>query len=133
MGVAANQLLAHRIDYVGKIEQSLLLAKLGVEDHLEQQIPQFTLQSFPILGLDGIGHFVGLLQGVGHYGLEALLEIPGAAPVRGAQLSHDVEQLREIVTLGHGMFAFDSFKKGHKAQPATGAGHYLSGIRGAWR
>lgn len=39
MRMAANELLAHRIDYVGKIEQSLLLAKLGVEDHLEQQIP----------------------------------------------------------------------------------------------
>ncbi|MNO61297.1 hypothetical protein D3C76_519420 [compost metagenome] len=133
MGVAANEFLAHRIDYVGKIEQPLLLAELGVEDHLEQQIPEFPLQSIPILSLDGIGHLVGLLQGVGHYGLEALLEIPGAAPVRGAQLSHDVEQLREVVTLGHGIFAFDSFKKGHKAQPATGAGHYLSGIRGAWR
>ena len=68
---------------------------------LQQQIAELRFQPGVVLALDRIGDLIGLLQGVGHYGLEALLEIPGAAPVRGAQLSHDVEQLREVVTLGH--------------------------------
>ena len=108
MGVAANELLAHGIDDVGKVEQSLLLAELGIEHDLEQQITELPLQPLPIFALDGIRHLVGLLQGVRHYGLEALLEIPGAAPVRVTQSGHDVEQLGKVVALGHGQLTFDS-------------------------
>ncbi|MNQ98607.1 hypothetical protein D3C85_1143070 [compost metagenome] len=128
MGMAADQLLTHRGDDIGEIEQPLLLAQLCVEHHLEQQIAEFALQSFPIPGFDGIGHLVGLLQGVGHYGLEILLEIPGATPLRITQLSHDLEQLGQVVTLGHERVASIRAKGLKQDRPR---GPVI--IRGAWR
>ena len=60
-----------------------LLGHLRVVDRLQQQIAQLSLQLGPVLPLDGVGDFVGLLDRVGRDGGEILLEYPRGSPSRG--------------------------------------------------
>ena len=54
-----------------------------------------------IAALDGIGHLVGLFEGIGHDGRVVLLEVPGAAVLRVTQTGHQVQQVIELI---HGSF-----------------------------
>ena len=53
-----------------------------MEDDLEQQVAEFLEQVFPVARADGLGDLVGLLDGVGGDGGEALFPIPRAAGLR---------------------------------------------------
>lgn len=95
--VATNQLAGDAIDHPGEVETPLLLRQLAVIDHLEQQIAELTRQMLEVAALDGVGDLVSLLQGVGHDGRVALLEIPRAAVLRIAQTRHQVQQVVESI------------------------------------
>ena len=75
-----------------EVELAPLARHLGVEDDLEQQIAELVLQRLGIVLGDGIGDLVGLLDGVGRDGLEALLPVPRASRFGIAEPGHDVQQ-----------------------------------------
>jgi hypothetical protein len=55
-----------------------------VKHDLEQQIPELVAQVVEIAARNRVGDLVGLLDGVGSDGLEALLQVPRAPRARGA-------------------------------------------------
>ncbi len=63
-----------------------------VENHLEQEVAQLVLKRLHVLALDGIGDFIGFLDGIGRYGCEVLGEVPWAAALRIPQPRHHGEQ-----------------------------------------
>ena len=63
-----------------------------MEHHLQQQIAQFVAQPAKVVPRDGIGDFVGLLDGVGRDGGETLGAIPFASRIWIAQPGHDGQQ-----------------------------------------
>ena len=75
-----------------EIEFLFLVGHLGVEHDLEQQVAELVLERRHVLALDRVRDLVGLFDGVGGDGGEALLEVPGAAAIGIAQLLHDGEQ-----------------------------------------
>ncbi len=91
VGVPADHLVADGPHHVRKGEGAVLLGHAGVEDHLEQQIPQLIPQTVQVIVLDRLGDLIGLLQRVRQDGAEGLLEVPGAAALRVAQAGHDGE------------------------------------------
>ena len=98
----AQELLRDRRNHVAEIEGALLLRHAGVEHDLEQEVTQFVAQIIEIAPRDGIGHLVGLLEGVGRDGREILLEIPRAAGARRTQRRHDVEKPGDVAGGSHG-------------------------------
>ncbi|MCY1546171.1 hypothetical protein D9M68_821530 [compost metagenome] len=54
-----------------------------------------------VAALDGIGHLVGLFEGVRHDARVGLLQVPRAAMLGVAQTGHQVQQVVELV---HGNF-----------------------------
>ena len=58
---------------------------------LQQKVAELVLQVGQVATLDGVGHLIGLLDGVGGDGGEGLLEVPRAAAVGVAQAGHDLE------------------------------------------
>ena len=110
MGVAAQHLVSDGGGYVVEAEQSSLLSHACVEHDLEKQIAQLILELGHVAPLDGVGDFIGLFDGVGRYGREGLLEVPGAAALGCAQPGHDGEQLFDgagglgIGRIFHGLF-----------------------------
>ena len=68
-----------------------LARELRIKNDLEQQIAQLVAQFVPGLALYRIGYLVGLLDGVRRDGREILLEVPGAAALRVAQLAHNFQ------------------------------------------
>ena len=85
MGMPADHLGRDRLDDAAEIERALLLGHPRVEDDLQQQVAEFVAQLAEVAARDGVGDFVGFLDGVGRDGREGLLEIPGtAAPGRRA-------------------------------------------------
>ena len=92
MGMAAHHLVAQHLNHVVEVEQSPLPSDLGMEHHLQQQIPQLFLQ-FRVVPLGNrLRHLESFFDGIGGNGVKVLLHIPGAAGVRIAQLSHDGQQ-----------------------------------------
>ena len=102
MGVPADQLLGDGVDHVADVEAPQLCGHLCVIDRLQDQIAEFLAQVVEILALDGIGHLVGLLDGVVPDGREILLEIPGAARLLVAQRGHDLDEAGEVAGGLHG-------------------------------
>ena len=68
-----------------------------MQHHLQQQIAQLVLQ-FGIRAMpDRIGHFMGLLQHVGHQRGVGLLQVPGAASLGIPQAGHHGNELLQCV------------------------------------
>ena len=88
MGVTAHHLVAQHLNHVVEVEQAFFPSYLGMEHHLQQQIPQLFLQLRVILLGNGLRHLEGFLDGIGGNGIEILLHIPGAAGLRVAQAGH---------------------------------------------
>ncbi len=91
--VPADHLGGDGVDDVVEGEGVLLLGHTRVIDDLEQEIPQLVLEVGDIVFRDGIGHLVGLLDGVGRDRRKRLLEVPGAARAGRAQRGHHGEEL----------------------------------------
>ncbi len=111
MRMAADQFFAHAGRHVVEIEQAHFFGDARMKNHLEQQVAQFLLQVAQIVALDGIGHLVGFLDGVGRDGIEGLFLVPRAAGFRIAQPSHDFQQAFDafvpVCSQSHNMsFAF---------------------------
>ena len=62
MRMSPYQLIANSPRYIIKVVAPFLLSKLPVEDHLKEQVSQFFLQMHPVLSLDRIDSFIGLLN-----------------------------------------------------------------------
>ena len=65
-----------------EIETPGFARHLRVKHHLKQQIAQFVEQGWPVLVVNRVGDFVGLLDGVGRDGGEGLRHVPGTAALR---------------------------------------------------
>src|SRR5579864_4676737 len=83
-----NQLRRQSVQHVIDRERGLLLRHLSVEEHLQQQVSQFTGQFGPIAIVDGFQDFVSFFEGVGLDGIEGLLAVPRTSAWR-AQPLHD--------------------------------------------
>lgn len=95
MRMPAGHLGHNPAGHILKIEGSLFLGDAGVKHHLKQQVAQLLAQAIEVLPLDGINYLVGLLQGVGSDGLEALFAIPGTAGLRPTQILHQLAQVTD--------------------------------------
>ncbi len=95
--MATDQLAGDGIDHRGELEAPFLPGQLAVVDDLEQQVPQLAGQMIEVAALDGIGHLVGLFQGMRHDARVVLLQIPRAAMLRIAQPGHEVQEIVELV------------------------------------
>ena len=95
MRVAADHLVDDRPGDVVEGEGAGLLGHPGMEDDLEEEVPEFIPQVFQASALDGVGDLIGLFHGVGRYGLEGLLQVPGAAGLPVPELRHDGEELAD--------------------------------------
>jgi hypothetical protein len=92
--MAAHHLLGEPPEHVGDGELILLGGDLGVEEDLEQQVPELLLDVEPVATLQGLHHFVGLFDQVPLQGGSGLLVVPGTAP-RPAESSHDFNETFE--------------------------------------
>ena len=63
-----------------------------MKHHLEQEIAEFVAQIAEIAAGDGVGHFIGFLDGVRCDGRKILLEVPRAAAAGRSQRRHDLDQ-----------------------------------------
>ncbi|MNE40294.1 hypothetical protein D3C80_1342960 [compost metagenome] len=97
MGMAADQLAGDAVDHAIELETPLLAGQLAVVDHLEQQVAELARQVGEVAALDGVGHLVGLLEGMRDDARIVLLEVPRAAVLRVAQASHQVQQVVQLV------------------------------------
>ncbi|MNZ82074.1 hypothetical protein D3C78_1007610 [compost metagenome] len=97
VGMATDQLGGDAVDHRGEVEAALLAAQLAVVDHLEQQVAELARQVGEVAALDGVGHLVGLLEGMRDDARIVLLEVPRAAVLRVAQASHQVQQVVQLV------------------------------------
>ena len=100
MGVAANQLATDAAADRGQIKAALLPGDLGVEHHLQQEVTEFFLQVAIVAVANGIGHFMGLFDHVGHQGGMGLLQVPGAARLGIPQAGHHRNELAESFQAG---------------------------------
>jgi hypothetical protein len=98
----ANHFAGDGLDHIAERKCILLFRHAGVKHHLQQQIAEFVAEIAEIAPGDGIGDFIGLLDGVGRDGRKILFEIPGTAGDRRSQLRHDFEQTGNITGRGHG-------------------------------
>ncbi len=96
MGVAPDHLAADAVCHIQRIELPMLTRDGRVHDDLQQHIPQLIRQGKFIPGIDGLQHFVALLDEAGAQALVRLLPIPWAA-ARRAQTGDDGQQIRKIV------------------------------------
>ena len=89
--MTANQLARDAIDHASELEASFLPGQLAVINHLEQQVAQLTLQVIEVTALDGVGDFIGFLEGVRDDGGVGLPDVPRATVLRVAQAVHQVQ------------------------------------------
>ena len=89
VGMAIDELVAEIVAHIGKVELTLLLAHLGVENDVEQQVAQLLADALHIFVCDGVDQLKALLDGVAAEALEGLLPIPGALLAEGV---HHLEQ-----------------------------------------
>lgn len=92
MGMADNQLFADAVHHVAKLKSAFFLFDLRMENHLEQHVPQFLLESGGILLVNGLNGLMGLLQKIGADALMRLFPVPGASLGRTEQ-GHDLQQI----------------------------------------
>ena len=97
-----------------EVKTLLLPGDLGMQYHLQQQVPQFLLELAVVAVTDGIGDLVGFLEHVGHERGVGLFQIPWAAPVGIAQVRHNIDQLLQSVLGGRGHAC-----RGDRAHPLT--------------
>ena len=102
MGMAADHLVADRCCHIVEAEQTQFPGHLRMEDNLKEQVAQFVLQASPVLLLDRVGDFIGLLDRIGGDAVKGLHDIPRTTALAVAQPEHDVEQSvkRRIVVVG---------------------------------
>src|SRR5713101_6204519 len=105
MGMAAQHLVGDRAGDIVEVEEAGLLGHARMEDDLEEQIAELVLECCRIAALARLGHLIGLLDGVGSDGGEALLAVPGTAALGIAQPRHDVEQARQVRCAAQGAFS----------------------------
>src|SRR6202011_1086716 len=94
VGMASHQLVADRRGHRIEVEMTSLLCDSRMEDHLKQKITEFVPEMRHVAPLDGIGDFVGLLDGVGGDARKCLYAVPRAA-VHAAQPLHDREKIEQ--------------------------------------
>ena len=83
--VAADHLVGDGAHHVVPGEGAGLLGHARVIDHLEEEVAELVAELGHVAARDGLGHLVGLLDGVGRDAVEVLLDVPGtAAPGRAA-------------------------------------------------
>ena len=75
--MTVDQFVAQGIGHVSEIERPLFLAQLRIEHHVQEQVAQLLLDALHIVIGDGVGQFVGLLNGVAAQRIESLLAVPG--------------------------------------------------------
>ena len=92
--VAVDELVDDAGDDVVDRKASLAARQLGLEDDLEQQVPQLLAQGLAVARVDGVDDLAGLLEDVLAQGLEGLLAVPGAA-VGSEQPAHHPHEARE--------------------------------------
>ena len=100
VGVSADHLLRNAIDDVLHVEGSSPRSDVGVEHHLEKEIPELSAELVIVLLIDGEAHFVGLLDGHGLDTLVGLLGVPRTAP-RCAQPCDEPNELLETAPCAH--------------------------------
>src|SRR5690606_6316947 len=115
MGMPPLQFVGDGAGHVSQVEGLLLRGELGVEDDLEEQIPQLLAQRRPRAPGAHAVHLVedleGLLDQVGAQAAEILLAIPGTS-VRGTQPPHDLCQPLQLTSNAHALQAPSSFGQG---------------------
>ncbi len=79
----------------------VLLREAGVEDDLQQDVPELLAQAGAVVGLDRLGELVRLLEHERHEALVGLLRVPGAA-ARGPQPVHDRDEAPDRVARDSG-------------------------------
>ena len=89
--MAAHELRTDCFDDVREVESCLLLGQPRVVDDLEEQVTELVPELGKIAALDCIGDLVSFFYRVWGDRLEALLEIPRTAALRGAQPCHDLQ------------------------------------------
>ncbi len=92
MGVTPDHLVGDGARYRIEIEVAGLARHLGVVDDLKQQVAQLVLQGRHVALLDRVGDLVGLLDRMGRYRMEGLLQIPWAAAIGIAKPGHDLKE-----------------------------------------
>ena len=91
MGMAADQLFVDLLNHIPDIETPRFRGHLGVKDHLEQEIPEFSGQVVIAPFVDGLDDLIGLLQQVLTEGSMGLLAVPRTT-LFAPQLCHDLHQ-----------------------------------------
>ena len=89
MGMAVDELPADPVCHAVQVEAPLLLLHTGVEDDLEQNVPQLFPQMLGAALIDGLHRLIGFLQKIAADRLVGLLRIPGASPGR-PENAHDL-------------------------------------------
>src|SRR5579871_2985471 len=110
MGMAGDHLVADGPGHVFYIEGAGLFGHARMKDDLKQEIAKLFAKRREVALLDGVGHLVGLFDGVGRDGREGLLDVPWATPGGVAQPGHDcdkpfegVSRIGDRVGLGSGI------------------------------
>ncbi len=65
MRMPSDHLARDGLDHVAECEGVLFLRHAGVKHHLQQEIAEFVAQIVEIAARDGVGDFIGFLDGVG--------------------------------------------------------------------
>jgi hypothetical protein len=89
--VAGEELLGDGVGHAGEVEAPFLLGDAGLENDLQQEIPELLAVRLGVSVLDGLEDLVGLLEDVGAQRREGLLPVPGAS-VRAPEAGHDGEK-----------------------------------------
>jgi len=76
MGMAIDELLAEAVAYVLDVERPLLLAYLGIEDDMQQEVSQLFLDVLIIFPHQGFAQFIRLLDGIRPQAFVRLLPVP---------------------------------------------------------
>jgi hypothetical protein len=92
MRMPPDHLARDGLDHIAERKRVLLLRHAGMKHHLQQQVAEFLPEIVEIATRDGIGDFVGFLDGVGRNTCKILFQIPRAAGTGGSQRRHDFEQ-----------------------------------------
>ena len=98
MGMPEEHLANLTVGHIVHGEIAGLPLDVGMEYHLQQQIPQLLLQQGRVLPVDGLGGLIGFLQQTAPQGGMGLHSIPRTAVLRPQQ-RHDAQQIAPIARL----------------------------------
>ena len=99
MGMPADHLRRNRVHHIAKREPIILGGHLRVIDDLQEQVAELVLQAVEILTRNRVSNLVSFLDGVGHDGREALLQVPRTSGLGVAQARHNREKVVDRVAL----------------------------------